>query len=248
MSFQRDVVIVTGGGGGIGRAVCSLLAESDSHVVIVDIEGVAAEAAKALSVDGKSLEGHGCNVSDRAEVEALVADILKRHGRIDAVFCLAGVVRNAKLPAVTDEDFELTMSSHVGGTLNFLRAVAPIMKEQKRGRIVVTSSVAARGTVGGTSYGAAKGAIEGMMRAAAIELARYGVTVNCVAPGIIDGGMFWQQPEKQRNHMLDRTPMRRVGNPQEVAEAYRFLGSRGASFITGQTLYVCGGASVGAFV
>lgn len=246
--MSEEVCVVTGGGGGIGREVCAMLAASGATVFMVDLPEAAASGATALAEAGLKVEAVGLDVTSREEVDAFIFSAARSTGRIDALFCLAGVVRNAKLPAVTPEDFGLTMSTHATGTLNFIRAVVPPMKERSYGRIVVTSSVAALGTVGGTSYAAAKGAIEGMMRSAAIELARYGITVNCVAPGIVDVGLYRQQPEKQRNHMLDRTPMRRAGEPREIAECYRFLGSREASFVTGQTLYACGGASIGAFV
>ena len=131
--------------------------------------------------------------------------------------------------------------------MNMMRAFAPHMKERGYGRIINTSSVAALGSIAGTSYTAAKGAIEAMTRTAAMEFARYGITVNCVAPGIINTGMFQQQPERARNHMLDRTPMRRAGDPMEIAACYRFLSTRDASYVTGQTLYACGGVSVGDF-
>ncbi|MGE0501647.1 MAG: SDR family oxidoreductase [Rhizobiaceae bacterium] len=246
--MDGNVCLVTGGGGGIGREVCALLAGAGASVYLIDLPAAAAAGATTLAEVGLKVEAVGLDVTSRDEVDAFIFSTARSKGRIDALFCLAGVVRNAKLPAVTPEDFDLTMSTHATGTLNFVRAVVPPMKERGYGRIVVTSSVAALGTVGGTSYAAAKGAIEGMMRSAAIELASHGITVNCVAPGIVDVGLYRQQPEKQRNHMLDRTPMRRAGEPREIAECYRFLGSREASFITGQTLYVCGGASIGAFV
>ncbi len=246
--MMGDVCVVTGGGGGIGREVCALLARSGADVFMVDLPEAAAAGSSALAGERHRVTAMGLDVTSPRDAEACIAEILGSKGKIDALFCLAGVVRNAKLPAVTPQDFDLTMSTHATGTLNFIRAVVPPMKERAYGRIVVTSSVAALGTVGGTSYAAAKGAVEGMMRSAAVELARHGITVNCVAPGIVDVGLYRQQPEKQRNHMLDRTPMRRAGEPREIAECYRFFGSREASFVTGQTLYACGGASVGAFV
>jgi 3-oxoacyl-[acyl-carrier protein] reductase len=246
-SGEGDVCVVTGGGGGLGVAVCRALAQAGTRVVAVDIGEFAAKAAKLLKAEGLITSPATCDVADSFAVNSLRDDLLKTFGRIDALFNLAGVVRNDKLVDVVDADFDLTIASHAKGTLNMMRAFAPSMKERKYGRIVNTSSVAALGSTGGTSYSAAKGAIEGMTRTAAVELARYGITVNCIAPGVINSGMFQQQPERAREHMLARTPMRRGAEPSELAACYRFLGSKEASYVTGQTLFVCGGASIGAF-
>jgi 3-oxoacyl-[acyl-carrier protein] reductase len=242
-----EVCVVTGGGGGLGTAVCRSLAQTGARVVVVDIADSAEKATNLLKGEDLSTIPMTCNVADSAAVNRLRDRIFKNFDRVDALFNLAGVVRNDKLLDVVDADFDLTIASHAKGTLNMMRAFAPNMKERKYGRIVNTSSVAALGSIGGTSYSAAKGAIEAMTRTAAVELARYGVTVNCIAPGVINTGMFQQQPDKAREHMLDRTPMRRAADPAELAACYRFLGSKEASYVTGQTLFVCGGVSIGAF-
>lgn len=245
---DEHVCVVTGGGGGLGIEVCRSIASAGTQVVAVDIGAGAERAATALREDGLPVMGKACDVTDLDAASALRAFVEKEFGRIDALVNLAGVVRNDKLVDVRDEDFDLTFISHARGTMNMMRTFVPLMKERNYGRIVNTSSVAALGSIGGTSYCAAKGAIEAMTRTAAVELARHGICVNCIAPGVILGGMFEQQPERAREHMLDRTPMRRGAHPSEIAACYRFLGSRDASFVTGQTLYVCGGASVGAFI
>ncbi|WP_269391009.1 SDR family NAD(P)-dependent oxidoreductase [Hoeflea alexandrii] len=245
--MNDQVAVVTGGGGGLGLAVCRSLAQTGITVVCLDIGNAAERAAKALGEEGLAIEHQQCDVTNSAATIELSDNILAHHGQIDILINLAGVARNAKLVDVTDEDFDLTLSSNVRGTMNMMRTFAPHMKERGYGRIINTSSVAALGSIAGTSYTAAKGAIEAMTRTAAMELARYGITVNCVAPGIINTGMFQKQPERARNHMLDRTPMRRSGEPMEIAAGYRFLSSPDASYVTGQTLYVCGGVSVGDF-
>lgn len=243
-----DVYVVTGGAGGLGRALCIQAASGGAHVVVVDIGESAASLAEELTARGLSAVAASCDVSRREAVEALRAR-LTESGLVPTVVAnLAGATRNAPLVQVTEQDFDLTLATHARGTLNMMWAFAPAMKERGYGRIVNTSSVAARGSPTGMSYVAAKGAIEAMTRTAAIELARHGVTVNCVAPGGVDGGMFRMQPEKAQEHMLSRTPMRRVAEPDEIAACYMFLASRAASFVTGQTLYACGGASIGAFL
>lgn len=245
---DTDVYVVTGGAGGLGRALCVQAATNGAHVVIVDIGASARSLADELTARGLSAEASICDVSRRKEVEELRARLVET-GRMPTVIVnLAGATRNAPLADVSEEDFDLTLASHARGTLNMMWAFTPAMKERGYGRIVNTSSVAARGSPTGMSYVAAKGAIEAMTRTAAIELARHGVTVNCVAPGGVDGGMFRMQPQKAQERMLSRTPMRRVAQPDEIAACYMFLASREASFVTGQTLYACGGASIGAFL
>lgn len=243
-----DVAIICGGGGGLGRAVSRRFAKSGARVVVVDIGDAAEKVATELRNEGFSPHATICDLTDGTAVEALREEVMERYGQVEALVNLAGQVRNDKLVDVTDADFDLTITSHAKSTLNTMRTFAPIMKKANYGRIVNTSSVAALGSIAGTSYCAAKGAIEAMTRTAAMELARYGITVNCIAPGIVDTGMFRQQPERAREHMVSRTPMRRGGDPSEHAAGFYFLASREASFITGQTLYICGGASIGAFV
>jgi 3-oxoacyl-[acyl-carrier protein] reductase len=244
----EGVYVVTGGTGGLGRALCHGIARTGGHVVVADIGDAPMAFAKDLVAQGFGATGAGCNVASRDEVASLRAGLKELDLSVDVVINLAGATRNAPLDKVTEEDFDFTLATHARGTLNMMWAFAPAMKDQRYGRIVNTSSVAALGSPTGTSYVAAKGAIEAMTRTAAIELARYGITVNCVAPGGVDGGMFRMQPEKAQDHMISRTPMRRVADPAEIAACYRFLSSREASFVTGQILYACGGASIGAFL
>jgi 3-oxoacyl-[acyl-carrier protein] reductase len=184
-------------------------------------------------------------VSDRAAVEEAVRSIVDSHGRLDIVVNLAGVIRNQLLVKIEDDDFDLVLATHVRGTLNTMRAAIPHMRERGYGRIVNTSSLAARGSIAGASYGAAKGAIEGLTRSAAIEVARYGITVNCVAPGLIAAGMFLTVPQSYQEESAAKIPMQRLGLPEEVAACVSFLASPAASYVTGQTLLICGGLSLG---
>jgi 3-oxoacyl-[acyl-carrier protein] reductase len=168
-----------------------------------------------------------------------------QHGPVDVLVNLAGVVRNDIVVKVRDEDFALTMATHVNSTLNTLRAFLPGMRKRGYGRVVNTSSTAARGTFGGASYASAKGAIEALSRTAAFELARSGVTVNCVAPGLIRTGIFLTVPDDYQEQAIGHVPMGRAGEADEVAACIRFLASDEASYVTGQTLYVCGGLTIG---
>lgn len=246
MTSTKRVAVVSGGGGGLGAAVSRELAASGAHVCIIDIDDTrAGETAENLSKDGYSVSPHWGDLASMDYVEALVCEVESVVGPPAILVNLAGATRNTLLHRVTDEDFDLVMASHVRSTLNTMRAFTPAMKATGFGRIINTSSVAAGGAVAGVSYSAAKCAIEGMTRSASLELARYGVTVNCVAPGVVETGMFLATPDEFREAQIGRIPMGRTATPTDIAACYRFLASDAAAYITGQTLVVCGGLSVG---
>jgi 3-oxoacyl-[acyl-carrier protein] reductase len=219
-------------------ACCQALADRGHHVVVVDFD---AERAESVARDLGDATAAPVDVTDATGVKELVAQF----ERIDVLVNLAGVIRRASLAKITTEDFRLTLSTHVEGTLNTMQAVAPVMREHGYGRIVNTSSIAVRGTIAGGSYGAAKGAIEGLTRSVAIELAPAGITVNCVAPGLVDAGIFLTTPEEYRDEYASRVPIGRLAEPAEIASCVAFLASREASYVTGQTLTVCGGLTLG---
>ncbi|GAA1851566.1 SDR family oxidoreductase [Pseudonocardia ailaonensis] len=241
-----EVVLVTGAAGGLGEAISAAFVARGARVVVSDLDGEAAErVAVSLREQGGRAESVQLDASSRTDVESTVDKVVAGEGRLDVVVSLAGVVRNDFTTAISDEDFRLVMATHVDGTLNAMRAALPHMKERGYGRLVNMSSVAVRGSLGGGSYAAAKGAIEGLTRSAAMESARYGVTVNCVAPGLVDAGMFRAIPEEFQEKFAGRVPMRRVARPDEIAAVVAFFASREASYVTGQSLYVCGGSSLG---
>jgi 3-oxoacyl-[acyl-carrier protein] reductase len=237
----RRVALVTGAAGGLGPACCSALAERGMHVIVadLDVDGATRVAASLDAIGGA--RGAALDVTDEHAVDALIGSL----ERLDVVVNLAGVIRRSTVSRITTEDFRLTMSTHAEGTLATMRAAIPRMRANGYGRIVNTSSIAIRGSIAGGSYGAAKGAIEGLTHSAALEVAPHGITVNCVSPGLVDAGIFLSTPEEYRQELIERVPMRRLGTPTDIAGCVAFLASEQAGYITGQTLTVCGGLSLG---
>jgi 3-oxoacyl-[acyl-carrier protein] reductase len=246
LTDEGRVAFVTGAAGGLGGACCEELVSRGMHVIAADLAVDGAERiVEGLRGLGGSAEAVRVDVRVRADVEEQIAAVVERHERLDVLVNLAGVIRNAPLTHIADDDFRLTLASHVDGTLNTMRAVAAPMRARGYGRIVNMSSIAFRGTPAGGAYGAAKGAIEGLTHSAALELAKHGITVNCVAPGIVSAGMFLTTPEHYRLELEGRVPVGRLGEPADVAACVGFLASGRAGYVTGQTLTVCGGLSVG---
>jgi len=242
---STPVALITGGAGGLGRAVTNRLANAGFAVAVVDLDLSAAEmVATEIRSAVSPAVAYRCDVTDRVAVESLRDQVYAEHGTLHSLINLAGVTRNAPLLKIEDADFDLVFRTHVVSTLNTIRAFAPAMKRQGYGRVVNTSSVAAGGSPAGASYGTAKAAIEGLTRTAALELARHGVTVNCVAPGLVEAGMFLRTPDDYRQSFIDRIPVKRYADPDEIAACVEFFASPSSSYVTGQILTACGGLTL----
>jgi 3-oxoacyl-[acyl-carrier protein] reductase len=239
------VALVTGAGGGLGRACVIALIEAGFHVVATDLSAELLAGLSRGDISESALTLRELDVTDSAAVDQIVGDTVGSLGRIDVLVNLAGVARNQMLHKVSDSDFNLVMATHLSGTMHTMRAVAPVMKAAHYGRIVNMSSIAVRGSIAGSAYAAAKGAIEGITRAAAMELAPHDITVNCVAPGMVDVGIFLTTPQEYQDEVLARVPAGRAARVEEIADVVAFFASEGASYVTGQSLFVCGGASLG---
>lgn len=229
--------VVTGAGQGLGRAIAERLARDGLQVVAVDIDGDAA-AATAAAVGGR---GHRCDVSDRDAVRALAAEV----GTADVLVNNAGIWTYGGLVGAADADVDRVLAVNLGGTLNCCRAFAPAMAAAGRGAIVNLSSLAAAMAAPGVEvYPVSKGAVETLTRQLALELGPSGVRVNAIGPGsmLTEG----TAPSYEGERMAQRAalvPLRRIGTPADVANAVAFLVSEEASYISGQILYVDGGAS-----
>jgi 3-oxoacyl-[acyl-carrier protein] reductase len=253
MRLKDKVCLITGGAAGIGKATAERFAEEGAKVVICDVAKDAGEATvKTLGPDASF---YVVNVANRQEVQAWVDDVWSQYGRIDVLVNNAGILRDAQLVKVKDgalvgqmseADFDLVIAVNLKGVFNCTQAVAPYMIKQGGGVILnATSIVGLDGNFGQTNYVATKAGVIGMTKVWARELGRYNIRVNAVAPGFTATEIIKSMPEKIIEGMKARTPLGRMGQPRDIANAYLFLASDEASFITGDVLRVDGGIVVG---
>jgi len=252
--FDGRIAVVTGAARGIGFGTATRFAEEGASVAILDLdESSAAEAAAKLPlVDGAKAVGIGADVSNTESADAAVERVVAELGGIHILVNNAGVTRDNLLFKMTDDDWDLVMNVHLRGAFLMTRAAQKHFVAQKYGKIVNLSSVSALGNRGQANYSAAKMGIQGFTRTLGIELGRYGVNANAIAPGFIATEMtdataarLGVSVEDFRAAAAEANPVKRVGYPEDIAAAAAFLCSDEASYITGQTLYVDGGAKLG---
>jgi 3-oxoacyl-[acyl-carrier protein] reductase len=247
--FDGRVAIVTGAARGIGFATAQRFAEEGAKVAILDLdEGQAAEAATSL---GEGHLGIGCDVGDSASVDAAVTRVVEGLGGLHILVNNAGVTRDNLLFKMSDDDWDTVMNVHLRGAFLMSRAAQKVFVAQKYGKIVNLSSVSALGNRGQANYAAAKMGIQGFTRTLGIELGPYGVNVNAIAPGFIATDMtdataarVGMSVEDFRAAAADGNPVKRVGTPADIAAVAAFFCSDEASYVTGQVLYVDGGATL----
>jgi 3-oxoacyl-[acyl-carrier protein] reductase len=243
MMSDRKVAIVTGGGQGIGRAITLDFAEAGIDVVVADINLETAETAAAeAAAAGSAPLAFELNVADARNVEALVEKVSEKYGRIDYLINNAGITRDALMMRMGDDAWQAVIDVNLTGTYLCSKAVIRVMMKQRDGRIVnISSVVGAMGNAGQTNYAASKAGVVGFTKSLAREVAARGITVNAVAPGFIQTAMTDALPDKAREELVNLIPNGRLGTPEDVAAAVRFLISEDASYITGQVVHVNGG-------
>ena len=237
------VAIVTGGSRGIGLAVASLLAEDGAAVVVSGRDaGRLARASNEIEALGGTVLGVVADAASRADVERLVDTAKERFSRIDILVNNAGMTRDGLLLRMKDADWDEVLQVNLRGAFLALREVAKAMVRQKSGRVInIASTAGAMGNAGQVNYAAAKAGLIGMTKAAARELAHWGILVNAVAPGLIDTDMTAVVPAEAREALLAQVPLKRIGTGRDVAEMVRFLAGDGAAYVTGQVFHVNGG-------
>ncbi|MEB3328898.1 MAG: 3-oxoacyl-ACP reductase family protein [Candidatus Sericytochromatia bacterium] len=244
MRLDGQVVIVTGAGRGIGAATARLLAEAGAKVAVVDragaeaaVEGLTATGAEALAVEA--------DVSRAGDMAHMAQAVLARWGRVDVLVNNAGITADARVSRLTEEAFTRVLDVNLKGVLLATQAVLPAMRAQGRGKLInAASTVGLHGNFGQTNYAAAKGGVIAMTKTWAKELGPEGITANAVAPGFVLTEMTATVPAKVLEAARERTPLRRLGHPEDLARVYLFLASPLADFVNGQVLTVDGGMSL----
>lgn len=242
LNFKNKVVVITGGTRGIGFETAKAFLEKKASVIILGSrQESVVKAINKLSDLGHTADGYFPNLNNYEEVENLFNTLKEKYGKIDVLINNAGISANKKIEDTTSEEFNKIMDINVNAIFNTSKAVTPIMKEQNGGVILNTSSMVSRyGQPSGVGYPASKFAVNGITKSLARELAPFNIRVNAVAPGITKTDMVEALPEEMISGLIKTIPLGRIGEPRDIANAYLFLASPMASYISGEILHVDG--------
>ena len=236
LELEHKTFIVTGGASGIGRAIVEELLADGANVAACDMNPKAPEYQNGTPLYIPT------NVTDRASVDAMVEKTVAHFGGLDGIVNNAGITKDGLMLRMKDEDFDRVIQTNLRGAFVCVREAAKIMTRQRHGRIINISSVVGQmGNAGQINYASAKAGLIGLTKSAAKELAGRNVTVNAVAPGFVETDMTASLPDDVRAAYIDAIPLKRLGTPQDIADAVAFLASPGAGYITGQVIAVNGG-------
>lgn len=244
MRLQEKIALITGGAQGIGLATARRFAKEGAKIILWDVSDQGKVVVDQLIKEGHEAIFKNISVANESEVQQAVVEAHDHFGRIDILINNAGITRDRTLLKMSKQEWDDVISVNLTGVFNCTKAIVPIMKEQNYGRIVSASSnVAIRGNFGQTNYVATKTAIIGMTKVWAMELGRYGITANCIAPGFIHTAMTDAMPEEVRKSSLPHIPLGHWGIPDDIANGYLYLASDEASFVSGICLTIDGGAA-----
>lgn len=242
--LSNKVALVTGASRGIGRAIALALAEAGADVVVnySGSEEAAAEVVRQIEAMGRKSFKIKANVGSSQEVEEMFKQVLEAFSRIDILVNNAGITRDNLLMRMKEEEFDQVIETNLKGVFNCMKAATRPMMKQRYGKMInISSVVGSLGNPGQTNYVAAKAGVIGMTKSAARELASRSINVNCVAPGFIGTDMTDTLGEETKTQLLKQIPLERLGQPEDIAKAVRFLASDDSSYMTGQTIHVDGG-------
>jgi 3-oxoacyl-[acyl-carrier protein] reductase len=246
MRLVDKVSIITGAGSGIGHATAVKFAKEGAKVAVCDInEASAQKVAKEINADGGEAIHFPVDVTDKDSIARMVEGVMAKWGRIDTLVNNAGIVQDAQLKKMTEDQFDCVIDVNLKGVYNCTRAVVDIMLNQHSGCILNASSIVGiYGNFGQTNYAASKFAVIGMMKTWARELGKKGIRSNAICPGFIETPILKSMPHKVIRMMEDKVPMGRLGRPEEIANAYAWLASDEASYINGAVIEVSGGVTI----
>lgn len=240
----KRVAIITGAAKGIGKAIAQRMINENYITILVDVDTVNGKAlANELGDDAKFVL---TDISNAKEVEALFKASISEYGRVDVIVNNAGIIRDNVIWKMPEDDFDKVVDINLKGTWLMCKVAGTLMREQKRGRIINIASRAWLGNRGQSNYSASKAGVIGLTRVLALELGKYGVLVNAIAPGLIDTPLTQKLPSAIQEKLIEAQPTKSMGQPADIANVVAFLSDEKTQFITGQTIYVDGGKSIGA--
>jgi len=245
MTFEGRVALITGAGRGIGKTIALAFAREKAHVVINDVypKDELEKVTGEISASGVRALAIQADVSQSDQVKDMIGHVEKTFQRLDILVNNAGIIRRGTIETVTEEEWDEVICVNLTGTFNCCKAVVGIMKRQRMGKIINVSSIAGKmgDITSAPGYGPSKAAIDSLTKTLARQLAQYGINVNAVAPHAIETEMSAQWSEEKRKSIIEAIPLKRLGKPEDVAEAVLFLASDKANFITGEILDINGG-------